>query len=84
MLVMIVFVYGLVVGIVKLDDFGLYLLCKGVVLVVFGCGLLVVVLWLMKFFLVVGIVVMFLVGGGILVYNVLVLYYLVLLFGGEG
>lgn len=77
MLVMIVFVYGLVVGIVKFDDVGLYLLCKGGVIVVFGCGLVVLVLWLMKFLLVVGIIVMFLVGGGILVYNVLVLYYVV-------
>jgi len=48
-LAMTVFVYGLVAGIVKLDDLGLYLSRKGAALAAVGRGLLVAAPWLMKF-----------------------------------
>ncbi|HCV97262.1 Inner membrane protein YedI [compost metagenome] len=83
-LAMTVFVYGLVAGIVKLDDLGLYLSRKGAALAAFGRGLLVAAPWLMKFLSVAGTAAMFLVGGGILVHNVPALHHLVLELGGEG
>jgi uncharacterized protein len=72
-------VYGLVAGIVKLDDAGLYLMQrKGqgvwpVFLRWLGSGLLSFAPWLMKFLAVVGTVAMFMVGGGILVHGIHVL-----------
>ena len=83
-LAMTVFVYGLVAGIVKLDDLGLYLSRKGAALAALGRGLLVAAPWLMKFLSVAGTAAMFLVGGGILVHNVPALHHLVLSLGGEG
>jgi uncharacterized protein len=69
-------VYGLVAGIVKLDDGGLYL-AKRVgtgplpkALRALGRGLLRAAPWLMKTLSVAGTAAMFLVGGGILVHNV--------------
>jgi uncharacterized protein len=74
-LVMTVGVYGLVAGIVKLDDAGLYLMQKeghgawqGAQRW-FGCFLMIFAPWLMKFLAVVGTVAMFMVGGGILVHG---------------
>lgn len=75
-LVMTVGVYGLVAGIVKLDDGGLYLsqragtgawagLTRG-----FGRGILWVAPWLMKALSVLGTIAMFLVGGGILTHGI--------------
>jgi predicted DNA repair protein MutK len=74
-IVMTVGVYGIVAGIVKIDDAGLYLsrrparrwLDRG--LQSFGRSLLVAAPWLMKALSVVGTVAMFLVGGGILVHG---------------
>jgi hypothetical protein len=74
-LMMTVGVYGLVAGIVKLDDFGLYLsrrpgedafarLRRNL-----GWGILKAAPWLMKVLSVAGTVAMFLVGGGILVHG---------------
>ncbi len=83
-LAMTVFVYGLVAGIVKLDDVGLYLSRKGGAVAAFGRGLVVSAPWLMKFLSVAGTIAMFLVGGGILVHNVPVLHHAVQGFGGEG
>ncbi len=71
-LLMTVGVYGLVAGIVKLDDAGLYLtqrsgkdvmssLCRGL-----GVGIIAFAPWLMKFLSIAGTAAMFLVGGGIL------------------
>ncbi|HAU79177.1 MAG TPA: DUF808 domain-containing protein, partial [Stenotrophomonas sp.] len=60
-LAMTVFVYGLVAGIVKLDDLGLYLSRKGAALAAVGRGLLVAAPWLMKFLSVAGTAAMFLV-----------------------
>lgn len=70
-LVMTIGVYGLVAGIVKLDDLGLWLsetrrgLGKRI-----GHGILRAAPWLMKTLSVVGTAAMFLVGGGILVHGV--------------
>jgi len=64
-------VYGLVAGIVKLDDLGLYLSRKaGSATQAIGRGILRLAPWLMKALSVVGTAAMFLVGGGILVHGV--------------
>ena len=81
---MTVFVYGLVAGIVKLDDAGLYLSRRGGAQAALGRGLLVSAPWLMKFLSVAGTAAMFLVGGGIIVHNIGPLHHLVQDLGGEG
>ena len=69
--VMTLGVYGLVAGIVKLDDLGLYLSRKtGSATQAIGRGILRLAPWLMKALSVVGTAAMFLVGGGILVHGV--------------
>lgn len=69
--VMTVGVYGLVAGIVKLDDLGLYLSRRaGAVAQRIGAGLLRAAPLLMKFLSVAGTAAMFLVGGGILAHGV--------------
>lgn len=69
--VMTIGVYGLVAGIVKLDDAGLWLSQRaGALQRAVGRGLLVAAPWLMKTLSVVGTAAMFLVGGGILVHGV--------------
>jgi uncharacterized protein len=74
--IMTVGVYGLVAGIVKLDDAGLFLSRiegeSGLVRAkrALGCGILRVAPWLMKFLSIAGTTAMFLVGGGILTHNV--------------
>jgi len=68
---MTVGVYGLVAGIVKLDDLGLYLSRRaGSAAQAIGRGLLRLAPWLMKALSVLGTAAMFLVGGGILVHGV--------------
>jgi predicted DNA repair protein MutK len=62
-------VYGLVAGIVKLDDAGLALSRRGGALAGLGRGILAAAPWLMKTLSVVGTAAMFLVGGGILVHG---------------
>jgi predicted DNA repair protein MutK len=63
-------VYGLVAGIVKLDDFGLYLSQRAsATQQTLGNGILRAAPWLMKTLSVVGTAAMFLVGGGILVHG---------------
>lgn len=69
-LAMTVGVYGLVAGIVKLDDLGLWLTGKGRALAAMGRGILHTAPWLMKFLSVAGTAAMFLVGGGILVHSI--------------
>lgn len=69
-LAMTVFVYGLVGGIVKIDDLGLWLSGKGGASAVLGRGLVASAPILMKTLSVVGTLAMFLVGGGIVVHNV--------------
>ncbi|WP_067700813.1 DUF808 family protein [Erwinia sp. ErVv1] len=64
-------VYGIVAGIVKIDDLGLWLkekpssLAQGI-----GGALLAMAPWMMKILTVVGTLAMFLVGGGIIVHGV--------------
>jgi uncharacterized protein len=78
-LAMTIGVYGFVAGIVKLDDWGLWLsrqssaLAKGA-----GAALLRFAPWLMKALSVVGTAAMFLVGGGILVHGVPALHHAIL------
>ena len=68
---MTVGVYGLVAGIVKLDDLGLYLERQTAAWQrALGRGILVFAPWLMKALSVLGTAAMFLVGGGILVHGV--------------
>lgn len=64
-----VFVYGLVAGIVKLDDAGLYLSGKSGVQAAIGRSLLWLAPYLMKTLSIVGTAAMFMVGGGILVHG---------------
>lgn len=76
---MTVGVYGLVAGIVKLDDLALYLTrTKQTVLQLLGRFLLRVAPVLMKTIGVVGTIAMFLVGGGIFVHNIKALHHAVL------
>ena len=76
--VMTVGVYGLVAGIVKLDDAGLWLSRQASgAQQALGRGLLVFAPWLMKALSVVGTVAMFLVGGGILTHGVPWLHHLI-------
>lgn len=73
-----VVVYGLVAGIVKLDDAGLYLSGKtGRMQQALGRGLLASAPYLMKTLSVVGTAAMFMVGGGILVHGVPLLHHTV-------
>jgi uncharacterized protein len=70
-LIMTVGVYGLVGGIVKIDDAGLHLSrSASSAAQAFGRGLLVFAPWLMKALSVLGTAAMFLVGGGILLHGV--------------
>lgn len=66
---MTISVYGLVAGIVKLDDLGLYLTKKGGVWEKPGLAILAACPYLMRGLSIVGTIAMFLVGGGILVHG---------------
>ena len=80
-------VYGLVAGIVKLDDGGLALTRSGSgALQALGRGVLSLTPWLMKALSVAGTAAMFLVGGGILTHGVPALHHLIegLLHGFNG
>jgi predicted DNA repair protein MutK len=69
-ILMTIGVYGLVAGIVKLDDAGLYLSQKAsTFLQAFGRGILTAAPVMMKALSVIGTAAMFLVGGGILVHG---------------
>ena len=80
-LLMTVGVYGLVAGIVKLDDAGLYLSNRAGAARALGRSLLWISPWLMKALSVAGTAAMFLVGGGILVHGIPPLHHL---FEGTG
>ena len=75
-LLMTVGVYGLVAGIVKLDDAGLHLSRHTGARRSLGLGILTVAPWLMKGLSVAGTAAMFLVGGGILVHGIPALHHL--------
>jgi predicted DNA repair protein MutK len=69
-LVMTIGVYGLVAGIVKLDDLGLYLANKpGVFAQRLGNGIVAAAPYLMKSLSFIGTAAMFMVGGGILTHG---------------
>jgi hypothetical protein len=71
-------VYGLVAGIVKLDDGGLALTrSDSTVLKAGGRGILVATPWLMKGLSIAGTIAMFLVGGGILTHGVPALHHMI-------
>ncbi|MDB5849713.1 MAG: hypothetical protein JWP29_3465 [Rhodoferax sp.] len=75
-LIMTVGVYGLVAGIVKLDDAGLWLTQQaGAAQQSLGRGILWLAPWLMKALSVAGTAAMFLVGGGILTHGVPALHH---------
>lgn len=74
---MTVGVYGLVAGIVKLDDLGLYLSRRGGALAGLGRGLVAGAPYLMKLLSVVGTAAMFLVGGGILGHGIPAVHHLI-------
>ena len=75
---MTVGVYGLVGGIVKIDDLGLWLGRKPQAAAqVLGRFLLALAPWLMKFLAIAGTAAMFLVGGGILVHGIKFLHHAV-------
>jgi hypothetical protein len=77
-LAMTVGVYGLVAGIVKLDDLGLWLAQRDAALArALGGAIVRAAPWLMKALSVAGTVAMFLVGGGILVHGAPVLHHAV-------
>ena len=75
---MTVGVYGLVAGIVKLDDAGLHLSKRpgSSSVRAFGRGILYSAPWLMKFLSVAGTAAMFLVGGGIFTHSIPFLHHL--------
>jgi len=76
--VMTMGVYGLVAGIVKLDDGGLYLTQQtSAWQQSLGRGILVFAPWMMKALSIAGTAAMFLVGGGILTHGLPVLHHLV-------
>lgn len=81
--IMTVGVYGLVAGIVKLDDGGLWLSRRegeGATAALqrkLGTGILVAAPWLMKSLSVIGTAAMFMVGGGILVHGITPLHHAV-------
>jgi predicted DNA repair protein MutK len=77
-------VYGLVAGIVKLDDLGLWLSRGTGAAAALGRGILVFAPWLMKGLSVAGTAAMFLVGGGILVHGVPPLHHAVMAFAASG
>jgi predicted DNA repair protein MutK len=84
-IIMTVGVYGLVAGIVKLDDAGLYLSERADAgRRAFGRAILWAAPWLMKFLSFFGTAAMFLVGGGILVHAVPVLHHFVEHLAGTG
>ena len=77
-LIMTVGVYGVVGGIVKLDDLGLYLSQKASSAAqAVGRGILWLAPWLMKFLSVAGTAAMFLVGGGIIAHGIGPLHHLI-------
>ncbi|WP_272690194.1 DUF808 domain-containing protein [Providencia sp. PROV152] len=74
-IVMTVGVYGLVAGIVKLDDLGFYLQKKRAKLLSqLGKGLIYATPYLMKTLSIVGTAAMFMVGGGILTHGISIIY----------
>jgi hypothetical protein len=76
--VMTVGVYGFVAGIVKLDDFGLWLTRRTGAAAALGRAILRAAPWLMKGLSIAGTAAMFLVGGGILTHGLPVLHHAIM------
>ena len=77
-ILMTVGVYGLVAGIVKLDDAGLALSkTSGRVAQAFGRGILRAAPWMMKSLSVIGTAAMFMVGGGILTHGIKAIHHFI-------
>ncbi|MEF8703133.1 MAG: DUF808 domain-containing protein [Candidatus Accumulibacter sp. UW26] len=77
-LLMTIGVYGVVAGIVKIDDLGLHLLTRSSALArTVGKGLLLAAPLLMKALTVIGTAAMFMVGGGILTHGIPPLHHLI-------
>ncbi len=71
-----VFVYGLVAGIVRLDDWGLFLSQKSSwIQRKLGMGIIILAPYLMKTLSIVGTAAMFIVGGGIIVHGIGLLHH---------
>ena len=81
---MVIVVYGLVGGIVKLDDFGLALCRRGGALGKVGGWIVTAAPWLMKGLSIAGTAAMFLVGGGILVHSIPAVHHFILSFVPDG
>ncbi|MEK0364530.1 DUF808 domain-containing protein [Pseudomonas sp. CBC3] len=75
--IMTVGVYGLVAGIVKLDDAGLALSKRTGVAQAIGRGILTMAPWLMKSLSVIGTAAMFMVGGGILTHGIKAIHHFI-------
>ncbi len=75
--IMTVGVYGLVAGIVKLDDAGLALSKRSGVAQTIGRGILAMAPWLMKSLSVIGTAAMFMVGGGILTHGIKAIHHFI-------
>lgn len=76
-IIMTIGVYGLVAGIVKLDDLGLFLSAKRGIARSIGQGILRMAPWLMKALSIAGTAAMFLVGGGIITHGIPALHHLI-------
>lgn len=76
-IIMTIGVYGLVAGIVKLDDAGLALSKKSGVVQTIGRGILTAAPWLMKSLSVIGTAAMFMVGGGILTHGIKAIHHFI-------
>ena len=84
-LMMTVGVYGLVAGIVRLDDLGLALALRGSRGVrAIGRGILAAAPWMLRGLSIVGTVAMFLVGGGIIAHGFPAIHAITASFGGHG
>ena len=84
-LMMTVGVYGLVAGIVRLDDLGLALALRGSRGVrTIGRGILAAAPWMLRGLSIVGTVAMFLVGGGIIAHGIPAIHAITGSFGGHG
>lgn len=71
-----IFVYGLVAGIVKMDDIGFWLMKRKIAMLqMFGKGLISFVPYFMRVLNFVGTVAMFIVGGGIITHNLSFLHH---------
>lgn len=76
--VMTIGVYGLVAGIVKLDDLGLYLSRKsGALISKIGSGIVRAAPYLMKALSIIGTIAMFMVGGGILTHGLATIHHII-------